>query len=196
MINILDRNLDPNKKMSLNYTLRWLTQAWRNDVLDQTIQNCFIKSTIIGRNTDQTHSTPRPESLELMPLYQSLINRFPADVGGDTHTIMSLDNFLNPSDESDVSEPDLSDIIADLSGDGGGDDDDDQDDEYISGPPVELPSSAEAINSIQKALLWAQHQEGATEENIRQIEGLERLFTRLQVDGRKQRTLDDFLIRK
>jgi hypothetical protein len=131
-----------------------------------------------------------------MPLYQSLINRFPADVGGDTHTIMSLDNFLNPSDENDVGEPDLSDIIADLSGDGGGDDDDDQDDEYISGPPVELPSSAEAIDSIQKALLWAQHQEGATEENIRQIEGLERLFTRLQVDGRKQRTLDDFLIRK
>jgi hypothetical protein len=33
---ILDRNLDPNKKMSLNYTLRWLTQAWRNDLLDQT----------------------------------------------------------------------------------------------------------------------------------------------------------------
>jgi hypothetical protein len=36
---------------------------------------------------------------------------------------MSLDNFLNPSDENDVGEPDLSDIIADLSGDGGGDDD-------------------------------------------------------------------------
>jgi hypothetical protein len=193
MINILDRNLDPNKKMSLNYTLRWLTQAWRNDVLDQTIQNCFIKSTIVSRSTDQTQSMPTPEPLELMPLYQSLINRFPADVGSDTPTVMSLDNFLNPLDENDFSEPDLSDIIADLSGEGGNGDD--QDDEYISGPPMELPSGAEAINSIQKALLWAQHQEGTTEENIRQIEGLERLFNRLQVDGRKQSTLDDFLIR-
>ena len=106
---------------------------------------------------------------------------------------MLLDNFLNLLDENDFGEPDLSDIIADLSGGGGNDDD--QDDEYISGPLIELLSSAEAINSIQKALLWAQHQEGTTEENIRQIEGLERLFNRLQVDRRRQRTLDDFLIR-
>ncbi|KAJ5102472.1 hypothetical protein N7532_003001, partial [Penicillium argentinense] len=119
MINILDQNLDPKKKMSLNYTLRWLTQAWRNDVLDQTIQNCFIKSTIVSRCTDQIQSAPRPEPLELMPLYQSVINRFPADVDSDTHTVMSLDNFLNPSDENDFGESDLSDIIADISGEGG-----------------------------------------------------------------------------
>lgn len=30
MINILDRGLDPREKMSLNYTLRWITQAWGN----------------------------------------------------------------------------------------------------------------------------------------------------------------------
>jgi hypothetical protein len=87
MINILDQNLDPNKKMSLNYTLHWLTQAWRNDVLDQTIQNCFIKITVVSRCTDEIQSAPRPEPLELMPLYQSVINRFPADVGSDTHTV-------------------------------------------------------------------------------------------------------------
>ncbi|KAJ5976558.1 hypothetical protein N7481_010265 [Penicillium waksmanii] len=201
MINILDRNLDPDKKISLNYTLRWLTQAWRNNVLDQTIKNCFIKSTIIGRDVDQTHNIPRPEVLELMPLYQSLINRFPADIGRDTHSVMSLDDFLNPSDENDLSEPDLSDIIAYSSGGddvGDGGSDTEQDDEYIFGPPVELPSNAEAMDSIQKALLWAQHQEGTTEEDIRQIEGLERLFTRLQVDGMRQRTLDEmgFLNRK
>jgi hypothetical protein len=91
MINILDRNLDPNKKMSLNYTLRWLTQAWRNEVLDQTIQNCFIKSTIVSRSTDQTRIMPTPEQLESMPLYQSLINRFPADMVSDTRTVMSID---------------------------------------------------------------------------------------------------------
>lgn len=101
---------------------------------------------------------PGPERLELQPLYQSLIDRFPT--GGDTQEVMSLDDFLNPSDENDVAEPDLSDIIADLSGDGGNDDD--QDDEYISGPPVEVPTSTEALSGIQNALLWAQHQEGTT----------------------------------
>lgn len=111
---------------------------------------------------------------------------------------MPLDDFLNPSDENDADEPDLSDIVLDLSGgnDGGGGDD--QDDEYISRPPLDLPSGDTVIDGIQDALLWAQHQEGTTEENIRQIEGLIGLFTRLQVDGRKQRTLEEmnFLKRK
>lgn len=123
MINILERGLDPNKKMSLNHTLCWFIQAWRKDVLDQTIQNCFIKSTIVSRSTDQTQGMPTPEPLELMPPYQGLINRFPADVGSDTPAVMSLDNFLNPSDENDFGEPDSSDIIAELSGEGGNDDD-------------------------------------------------------------------------
>jgi hypothetical protein len=103
--------------------------------------------------------------------------------------MLSLDEFLNPSDENDVAEPDLSDIIADLSNDGHSDSA--QDDEYISGPPVDVPSSTEAINSIQNAILWAQHQEGTTEQDIRRVEDIERLFVRLQMDGKKQRTLYD-----
>lgn len=57
---------------------------------------------------------------------------------------MSLDNFLNPPDENDVGEPELS-------GDGGRGGD--RNDEYISGPPVEFPTSTEVINCIQKARL-------------------------------------------
>jgi hypothetical protein len=181
MVNLLDRNIDPRKKMSLNYTLHWITQAWRNNVLDHTIQHCFNKSTVTGR-ADQIEGSP--EALQLGDLYQSLTDRLTEDA----QEVMPLDDFLNPSDENVADEPDLSDIILDLSGGG---DSDDQDDEYISGPPPDLPSGATVINSMQDALLWAQHQEGTTEENIRQIEGLIGLFTRLQVDGRKQKTLED-----
>ena len=53
MVNILDRNLDPQKKMSLNYTLHWITQTWCNKVLNETIQNCFDKSTITGRTSQR-----------------------------------------------------------------------------------------------------------------------------------------------
>jgi hypothetical protein len=188
MVNLLDRNIDPREKIRLNYTLHWITQAWRNDVLDQTIQNCFNNSTVIGR-TDQMEGSP--EALELSDLYQSLTDRLPKDA----QEVMPLDDFLNPSDENDADETDLSDIVLDLSG---GDDGDDQDEEYISGPPPDLPSGATVIDSMQEALLWAQHQEGTTEENIRQIECLIGLFTRLQVDGRKQKTLEEmnFLKRK
>lgn len=183
---MIDRGVNPGERMSLYYTLHWITQVWRNDVLDQTIQNCFEKkSTIICPSTNET---PELESLELRPLYQSLIERFPS--GGDTQELMSLDEFLNPSDENDVAEPDLSEIIADLSNDSHGDSAQD-DDEYISGPPVDVPSSTEAINSIQNAILWAQHQEGTTEQDIRRLEDIERLFNRLQMHGKKQRTLYD-----
>lgn len=45
---------------------------------------------------------------------------------------MPVDEFLDPSDENiDVSDPDLSDIIADLSEDGPTSASDDQDKEYI-----------------------------------------------------------------
>jgi hypothetical protein len=58
-------------------------------------------------------------------------------------------------------------------------------------PLVDVPSSTEAINSIQNAILWAQHQEDTTEQDIRHLEDIERLFTRLQMDGKKQRSLYD-----
>ena len=180
MINMIDRGINPGEKMSLYYTLNWITQAWRNNVLDRTIQNCFEKSTIICPSSDQIE----PESLELTPLYQSLIERFPSS---GEQEVISLNEFLNPSDENNIAEPDLSDIIADFSDDG----DSTQDDEYISGPPVDVPSSTEAINGIQNAIIWAQHQEGTTEQDIRLLEDIERVFTRLQTDGKKQRTLYD-----
>jgi hypothetical protein len=116
MINKFDCGINYGERMSLYYTLHWITQVWRNDVLDQTIQNCFEKCTIICPSTNET---PKPESLELRPLYQSLIEQFPS--GGDAQEVMSLDEFLKPSDENDVAEPDLSDITADFS-DGGHDD--------------------------------------------------------------------------
>jgi hypothetical protein len=46
------------------------------------------------------------------------------------------------------------------------------------------------------ALLWAQHQEGTTEETIRQIESLTGIFTRQQVDRREQKTLEETWLSK
>lgn len=188
MVNILDRGLDPQKKMSLNYTLHWITQAWRNKVLNETIQNCFDKSTITGR-TSQIEG--QPEVLQLGDLYQRLTSK----LSGGALEIMPLDNFLNPSDENNADEPNLSDIILDITASGDGDGDD-EDEEYIFGPPPDLPSSVAVIHSMKDALLWAQHQEGTTEENIRQIESLIGIFTRLQVDRREQKTLEETWLSK
>ncbi|KAJ5742591.1 uncharacterized protein N7511_011323 [Penicillium nucicola] len=60
-----------------------------------------------------------------------------------------------------------SDIILDVTAGGDGDGD-----EYTFGRPSDLPSSVTLIHSMNDAVLWAQRQEGTTEENILQIEGL------------------------
>jgi hypothetical protein len=68
--------------------LRWITQAWRNNVLDQAIQNCFNKSTVAGRADQREWSL---EALQLSHLYQTLTER----VTKDAQEVMSLDDFLD-----------------------------------------------------------------------------------------------------
>jgi hypothetical protein len=186
MINILDRGLESRETMS-HYTLRWITRVWRNNVSDQTIRNCFVKSTVIGRN-NQLQGSMHPENLHLGVLYDQVIDRLGED---EAQEVIPLDDFLDPSDENHAIEPDQSDIILDLSQDGEDVAEDDLDDEYIFGPPPELPSDASIIRSVHDVLLWFQHKGKGTPKHDRQIEKLTSDLTRLQVDERKQKTLDE-----
>jgi len=49
---------------------------------------------------------------------------------------------------------------------------------------------------MKQALLWVHHKEHRTKEHIRQINALISDFTRMQVDGRKQMTLEDMGFQK
>ena len=192
MINMMDRGIDPTQRMSLYYTLHWITQTWRHDVLDETIWKCFTKSTVIGSNTNDIDIS-QSEDLQLGDLYTQVTDRLPGT------EVMELEEFLDPPGEDfDVEEPDLSDIIIDFSGENASgvcsdtqDIEDDQD-EYIFGPPPNIPSRVEAVEYIDKALQFAQHQEGITERDLRDLERIGHLFSRLQIDGRKQKKVDDY----
>jgi hypothetical protein len=110
MINMMDRGIDPTQRMSLYYTLHWITQTWRHDVLDETIWKCFTKSTVIGSNTNDIDIS-QSEDLQLGDLYTQVTDRLPGT------EVMELEEFLDPPGEDfDVEEPDLSDIIIDFSG--------------------------------------------------------------------------------
>ena len=125
MINMMDRGVDPTQRMSLYYTLHWITHTWRRDVLDETIQKCFIKSTIISPSTNEMEIS-QSEDLQLGDLYTQVTDRLP---GAE---VMELEEFLDPPGENfHVEEPDLSDIIIDLSEEnaGGGDTQDSDDDQ-------------------------------------------------------------------
>jgi hypothetical protein len=54
------------------------------------------------------------------------------------------------------------------------------------------PVRVEAIEYMHKALQFAQHQEGTTERDLHDIERIAQLFSRLQIDGKKQRKVDDY----
>jgi hypothetical protein len=120
MIGMLDRGIDPRERMSLNYTLRWLTQAWRSKVSDKTIQNCFIKSTVTGHR-DQIEGLADTKDPQLRQLYDQVTIKLADQEGAEE--IMPYEEFLEPSDENmDTGEPDLSDIIIDSSSDDAPDD--------------------------------------------------------------------------
>ncbi|KAJ5642306.1 hypothetical protein N7490_006306 [Penicillium lividum] len=102
---------------------------------------------------------------------------------------MSLGEFLDPPDEDNTYKPNFSDIILDVSGTS--DQDNQADEEYIFGPPPDVLSDAKDISLMHDLAEWAEHKKGVTEEHIRRIEALISDFTKLQLDGRKQRTLQE-----
>ena len=195
MIGMLDRGIDPRERMSLNYTLRWLTQAWRAKISNKTIQNCYIKSTVVpGRRlsnqdqTDQDQLESNPLDPELKPLYHQVVEKLA--VQPDAEEMLPFDEFLNPSDEKiDTTEPELDDIIINFGGEDVDDDLSDPDEEYIFGPSPEVPSDAVILQHLSDLSLWAAHREGCTEENMTSIEALTKAFKRLELDGKKQKTL-------
>jgi hypothetical protein len=179
MINCLDQGQDPDKTRNLFYTVQWITKSWRYEVQNSTIYNYFRKSTVI---TPQIQSLPTPEPPSLSPLYQKLTDKF----HGDIQFTMALENFLNPADENLYQEPtEIPSILSDIMP--VSDDDDDDDDEL----PVIVPSSADALSAIQTATIFAYHQEEITAEEIKHLEHLERLFTRLRISQQRQVTLNE-----
>lgn len=181
------------ERMSLNYTLRWLTQAWRTKVSNETIQNCYIKSTVVpGRRLSKQDLTDHDQiesnllDPELKPLYNQVVEKLAFQ--RDADEILSFNEFLSPSDENiDTAEPELDDIIF-------SDEDNDHnlpdpDEEYIFGPRPEVPSDAVILQHLSDLSLWAAHREGCTEENMSSIEALTKAFKKLEVDRKGQKTL-------
>jgi hypothetical protein len=194
MIAILDRGLDPQSRMNLSYTLCWLTQVWKSSVSDQTIKNCFIKSTLIRLNTkDETEeekdkTEPISEPIlevsepglngEIKALYNEAIGKL------NCEEIVPFDEFLDPIEEDIASEDetDGQDIYIESS---------EAQDIEENGPPPEIVSNSDIMGHLQDILLWVGTKEKSTQEHVRQIESLISEFGRIQIDEKRQVTLKD-----
>ena len=95
----LTEERDPYKTVTLLNTLRWIAQAWTYDVQNTTIYACFQKSTVTQHPEQRSLSTlPTTAPAEVSMLYNQLRS------SGQIRDMMSLNNFLNPSDETPAEE--------------------------------------------------------------------------------------------
>ncbi|KAJ5256574.1 hypothetical protein N7478_012678 [Penicillium angulare] len=197
MIAILDRGLDPHIRMNISYALSWITQAWKISVSDESIKNCFIKSSLIrldsqdetkGEQTeteDQTETDSQPMSEPgLTSEIQTLYNKAIEKLGQDD--IIPFDQFLNPTEEDIAVEDEIDrqDIYIDMESS-------EAQDLEENGPPPEILSNSEVMFQLQGILLWAGSKEKCTPDHIRQIENLISNFSRFQGEEKRQVTLKD-----
>jgi hypothetical protein len=186
IIEYIELGQDPTKTVNLHYAIRWLTQAWRNDVANATIYKCFRKSTII---TPTIPHLTAPEAPDLTTLYSAV-----EEVSGIQHS-MSIENFLNPEDENVIEKADENELMASLLADYlpqvNEEALEELDNEVIEAPEP-ITSIPEAIRGIRAALSCAERQDGISPRDIRELERLERLFGRLTIEKQHQTTLDSF----
>ncbi|KAI2669867.1 hypothetical protein LCP963914a_9887 [Penicillium roqueforti] len=104
---------------------------------------------------------------------------------GNAYDIMPLGEFLDPLDENEAPEPDVDEDICSAP------EDTEAEEEYISGPPPELLSNSDVLGHLQDILLWVGNKEKGTSHHIRQIESLIGDFAKIQLDEKRQVTLDD-----
>ena len=201
MISMLDRGVSPREGMNLNHALRWFCIAWKASVSDDTILDCFRKSTVLRDGQSRYQETPPatpPVYMEysgLRPLYNEvsikLVNQadVQANTQADTQVILPYEAFINPPGENlDTGPPDLSDII--INDSGGSSTSAEEDDIY--GPPLfGIPTDTLINRHLDDLSMWAANRRGVSEEDMSYIEALMKLHTRLQIDGRKQKTLEE-----
>ena len=184
MIESYELNLDPISSISLYHAVHWILQAWKYDISNTTVYNCFRKSTVIQSQIQSLPSQPLPD---LSTLYTE------AQHVGQIREVMSLQNFLNPPNEDMVDLPDNDDLNELISFHLSQNLESEVEPEPEDIPPVQPPSLRQALNSLRTVLLYEEFQEDAQPNDIQYLERLERQLVYQEVAQRTQTTLDGWI---
>ena len=184
MIESYELNLDPISSISLYNAVHWILQAWKYDISNTTIYNCFRKSTVIQSQIQSLPNQPLPD---LSTLYTE------AQHVGQIREAMSLQNFLNPPNEDMVDMPDNDDLNELISFHLSQNTEPEIEPELEDMPPVQPPSLKQALDSLRTVLLYEEFQEDAQQSDIQYLERLEHHLVYQEVAQRTQTTLDGWL---
>jgi len=189
MIDQYERSLNPIKTMNINLAVRWLSQAWFDELESSTVYRCYRKAQLL---IDQPPiSLPQTPTPSLLPLYNH------ANQIGHIQTAMSLENFLNPAEEDEPpeevvlsEEQELSHLITQHTEQQAVVPTEEQEieDEEVEERP--LPTSKQALEALETFIYWQQHQAYSTSDDIRQLTKLERLLHVHIASSQHQATLD------
>jgi hypothetical protein len=192
MLQEYEKGRNPNKTVTLLKAIQWCRVAWEQGVVQETIQRCWIKSTLI-KPAKQEPILEDDQGTERAKL-QEQIESLPPPAKGEER--ISLDEFINP--KSEIIVDDDQDIFASVVERYSADKEGAEEEEYEEGDiEVEMVSAAKALEALETVKLWKLQQEGDTSQDTMQaLDRIGREMARIKISTAKQTTLNSFFIRR
>ena len=191
--------------MDVLLAVRWSIKAWREEITDTTIANCWLKSKVLGpQMTPMTRwqaerggwqeAVDEDERKLTTTIQQmkAIIQTFE-----DDHRIekaMDIHQFINPEAEQVKESMDEANLVEEIAA------------SYSLAPepedtlacldndldPIIQIRPAQALAAIQTLREWEEQQDDGTHEVVRQLQALEKRAKRVQSKGLQQRTLASY----
>ena len=151
MVELSLRDEDPIKQMYVLWAIRWSAEAWK-EFTPQTIENCFIKSTLFG---SRIGPRPRPQDYldppvinEMQQMAEQLLT------AGRIHAVINIREFIELlGEEVEDSSEDLIEHVVELYA--GPDRDAETDEEAVKQPQIKLN---EVLVALQRLRLYKEQQ--------------------------------------
>ena len=177
-----DADRDPMKSMNVLQAIRWGITAWEDDVTPATIQNCWIKSEVLGskyrprteeweKQVDEDNQILEDTMTQIEQRIQHLISEERIVSGMDAAT------FVSPADEVvDDDDDDLFESLVEAYSMGGVQREYETDEEDVAVAPIE---EDEALTLLTRLRLYEEQQIDGDEKIISQLNKYEReIFAR------------------
>lgn len=177
MCNRYGAGRDPMKSMNILQAIRWGITAWEDDITPATIQNCWIKSGVLGskyrpqtegwkKQVDEDNQILEDTMTQIEQRIQYLVLR------GRIKTAMDAATFVNAADEFvDDNDEGLSESLTEAYSMGGAQRDHETDEEDVAVAPIE---KREALLLLTRLRLYEEQQMDGDEVVISQLNRYER----------------------
>ena len=177
---------DPIKQMHVLWAIQWAIAAW-GEVTSQTIDNCFVKSTLFG---SREGPPPRPCNYidPVINEVEEMAKQLQA--AGRIREVINIQNFINlPGEEVKDSTEDLIEHVAELYA---GPDHDAETDEDAQQPQIKLNEALEALQTLR---LYEEQQEDGDREVIVTLLRHDRRIQGRRLQNTKQVAITSFFSR-